>query len=127
MVAVSAGAQAVCAPDGVETAATAAAASTALAPTEASARVRDTCIVVPSQNVKVSPDTTTLHRKGHDAGATPSGASVRRLRRVDLVHPGHHATTDVDRVVEAGALDDRERLGGPHAGLAVQDDLLVLG
>src|SRR5689334_23370395 len=56
-----------------------------------------------------------------------ASASVRRLARVDLVDPRHDAAAHVDGVGVAGALDDRERLGRAHSGLAVHDDLLVAG
>src|SRR4051794_20306118 len=47
---------------------------------------------------------------------------VRRLRRIDLVDPGDHATTDVHGIGVAGALHDGQRLGGADPGLAVHDD-----
>ena len=61
-------------------------------------------------------------------GAGPSCAnrSVGGLGGVDLVHPGADAAADVHGVVEAGAADDGQHLGGADAGLAVQDHLLVL-
>ena len=64
--------------------------------------------------------------------ARPAGASlygnslVDRQRRVDLVDPADDAALHVHGVAEAGALQHRQRLRRADAGLAVQDDLLVL-
>ena len=76
---------------------------------------------------------------GHDAGharsaPTPYGGerASSRERQYDgwlgsiWLTQADHAAADVHGVGEAGALDDRERLGRADAGLAVQDDLLVL-
>src|SRR5690606_19710489 len=57
----------------------------------------------------------------------PAYGSVLRQARVDVLDPAQDAAPDVDGVGEPGVLQHRQDLGGPAAGLAVQDDLLVLG
>src|SRR5262245_40957558 len=53
--------------------------------------------------------------------------SVDGLLRLDLVDPRNDTPTDMNRVRETGAFQDGEALGRACTGLAVQNDLPVLG
>src|SRR5215210_1950578 len=65
-------------------------------------------------------------RRNDDPAQRPEASLILRNARVDLLAPGDDAALDVVYVLEAGVLQELDGPGAAAAGLAVDDEVLVL-